>query len=80
MQSVCPKIRRSCVQTVTLTVAFNLDECNMKYLFAMRHGHETCKIVDWQFGQSQAEKLGQHVTILNKSDKTVMKKQMTLQV
>ena len=32
------------------------------YLFAMRHGHETCKIVDWQFSQSQAEKLGQDVT------------------
>ena len=30
---------------------------------AMRHGHETCKIVDWQFSQSQAEKLGQDVTI-----------------
>ena len=28
----------------------------------MRHGHETCKIVDWQFSQSQAEKLGQDVT------------------
>ena len=42
--------------------AYNLDECNIIYLFAMRHGHETCKIVDWQLSQSQAEKLGQDVT------------------
>ena len=28
----------------------------------MRHGHDACKIVAWQFSQSQAEKLGRDVT------------------
>ena len=37
----------------------------MRYLFGMKHGsNETCKQFDWQFSQSQAEKLGQDVTMM----------------